>query len=328
MCVIVLQPTGSYISKEVAQACWKTNPDGGGFAFFNDEGMHIQKYMTFDEFWPAFEQARSLHRERDFLLHFRIATHGTVDVTNVHPFPVDDSTVLAHNGIISSVPDYKDGRSDTRVFIDEVIPELPDRWFANAYVRDMVGSWIGGSKFAILTPNSWHIVNEQKGVWDNGMWFSNMYHVKPKVTYSFPRKEKHPSEYVRPSKSAVDTMRFFSDQYIWEDDDISLAALVEDEITEATLDRIIDARERMGLGRYEVEFNPLTNEYECEGCVSKIDTSNNMCDCFESGCRDCLMLTAYCKCGQGLGPTTIIEMDELLKRREETPGWHQASARL
>ncbi len=38
------------------------------------------------------------------IIHFRIATSGTVDEDNRHPFPVHPGMVMAHNGILENIP--------------------------------------------------------------------------------------------------------------------------------------------------------------------------------------------------------------------------------
>ena len=191
MCVICIQPADKYLDRDTAKAMWTTNPDGGGFAYINDQGtITVEKHMTFKRFWGAFENARSTHRDKDFLVHMRIATHGEVNLDNVHPFVVDENTVMAHNGIIHGVEDDPTNQmSDTRVFIKDVLPELPPTWLDSKYMGAMVSEWIGWSKLAFLTVNPdlngrIYVVNEHKGNWDNGMWFSNLNH-KRTVTKSF-----------------------------------------------------------------------------------------------------------------------------------------------
>ena len=179
MCVIIHQPKGSYLTKDRAQRLWKINSDGGGFAFIDDEEtIQTERAMEFTPFWTAFERARSAFPQRDFLLHMRIATHGDTSLANCHPFDVDDETVMMHNGILSQVPDYKDGRSDTSIFVDEVVAEMPKNWLDNPYLQDMMEEYIGYNKLAFLTTTAGVnenviILNRSMGSTVDGMWFSN-----------------------------------------------------------------------------------------------------------------------------------------------------------
>jgi hypothetical protein len=315
MCVIILQPVGTYLTKEEANRAWTTNPDGGGYAFFDGEFMKVKKFEEFREFWRSFENDRSHHRAADFLIHMRIATHGTTDLYNVHPFWISNDAVMAHNGIIHQVPDYKDGRSDTRVFIDEVLPELPEDWYAKEYLKEMVGDWLGSSKLAILTPTSWHLVNERRGEWANGMWFSNRYHVKGKLkTSTFPA-------------SPVKTTPYFVST--WDEDDILCEAQLygpalrrkEDKynwpLTDTEIEQLVEARETLGIGRYPFVESVTEQVFECLGCMGMLDAAG-VCDCFDTGCADCLQFTAFCTCethGHQDGPALILSMDDFKKRR-------------
>ncbi len=179
MCVIVHQPRGAHLEKDRARRLWLKNSDGGGFSFIDNTGtIQTERYMGFNEYWKAFETARSQFPHRDYLLHMRIATHGKINLSNVHPFHVDEHTVMAHNGIIHSVPVCDKGRSDTRVFIEEVLPRLPETWLDDEYLVDMVDGWIGWSKLMFLTTNpklseNVYILGKKSGVERDGMWFSN-----------------------------------------------------------------------------------------------------------------------------------------------------------
>jgi len=181
MCVIVHQPKGAHLDKERAARLWSRNNDGGGFAFIDDDrSIQVVKEMEFASFWASFELARSEYPKRDFLLHMRIATHGAVVPDNVHPFRVNEHTVMAHNGILHKVTaQSSDEMSDTRIFIDKVLPSLPEGWLDNPILVDMVQEWIGvGNKLMFLTsdPNlqkNVYILNKARGSKADKMWFSN-----------------------------------------------------------------------------------------------------------------------------------------------------------
>jgi hypothetical protein len=161
-----------------------TNDDGHGWAVASSKyGLQVGKSMKFEEALKDFAVARVSHGDDSIgLFHSRFATHGTVDEYNVHPFYVKDhETVLAHNGILPSKwqPGATDARSDTRVFVDEVMPEfmtpagIPSRRGAKR-----LGKLIGtGNKFVILSVESGapkvRIINAFMGEHSNGVWYSN-----------------------------------------------------------------------------------------------------------------------------------------------------------
>lgn len=336
MCVIVLQPVGSYLTKEEAHQCWKTNPHGAGFAFHNEEGLHVQKYMEWNQFWPAFESARSKHRGSDFLLHFRVGTHGLNDITNVHPFKIADDVVMAHNGVIHQVPDYGDGRSDTRVFIDEVLPELTSDWYKKPYVREMVGDFIGWSKLAILYPGGWSLVNEASGSWSNDMWFSNLYH-RPGFSKS-TKKSSTTSTKATTSSGPFRSSDYYND-FSWDDEDVfgEIVSKEAEELDDWNLSEIaeqgsvalivtaeqhkqgdiitdlLDARKRMAH-RYPFLYVEEDKGYRCNGCWGRIKKHGG-CDCYDVGCADCLCLVGFCECPAGY-PNKILENAELKEARK------------
>jgi glutamine amidotransferase len=222
MCVIIHQPEGTHLEKERAERLWKKNPDGGGFAFVGDDGkISGFKSMDFDPFWKAFETSRSQFPNRDYILHMRIATHGTVDISNVHPFLVDEHTIMAHNGIIHGVGDDP-LLSDTRVFVRDVLPELPETWLDSLYLTDMVEEWIGWSKLAFLTTNpnlkqQVYLLNEKSGTYADGMWFSNSSGVhKYEVVKSKTGGTVYRGAWDRPNHAKTGSRDFHSD---WEWDD-------------------------------------------------------------------------------------------------------------
>jgi glutamine amidotransferase len=181
MCIAIYQSPGHRLPKEQLVQSWKSNPDGGGFAYFNESGdIIIEKDMTLDGMLNKYECAVDRYAGTSpFAVHFRIATHGAVDLDNCHPFRVSDDTALIHNGIIPVMFSSKtDPRSDTRVFADDYLRKLPADWMDDECLFDMVQEYIGYSKLVILTRAGEHdayIANESQGQWsdDNKFWYSN-----------------------------------------------------------------------------------------------------------------------------------------------------------
>lgn len=186
MCVIVHSPKGTSIDKDRAERLWTRNPDGGGFAYLKADGTFgIQKTMDFKDFWQRYRGTLNNFPESDFLIHMRIATHGTICIENNHPFVVNPTTVMAHNGIISWMPKggELDIRSDSRMFVDELLPTLPETWLDTPLLRRMVEQAIGTSKLVFHTNNpalskNVYILNEHAGDWIDDMWFSNTFGVR------------------------------------------------------------------------------------------------------------------------------------------------------
>lgn len=206
MCIAIMKPKDKVLSKEILETCCKANPDGMGFAYIDGDTMYIKKYMKFEDFYKDYKEVEN---KSNMLIHFRIATHGKVEIDNCHPFWLNHRMALVHNGVISGYGD-RDTKSDTRDFIDKVIGNISWKLMKNPSYRELVGKCIGYSKFAILDiSGDYWIINEDKGVWDDGVWYSNTSY-KPKKSVSYT---------TYPSSTTSDTNSKVWDMYGDEDYD-------------------------------------------------------------------------------------------------------------
>lgn len=212
MCIAIYKPANTVIDRETLHRCYLKNRDGCGFAYFTNQGdLRIIKAMDFKSFYEDYELHSVINSDRPFLIHFRIATHGTVDLYNCHPFQIDDSHVMIHNGIIHNIRKCPDKlRSDTQMFVDDILKELPKGWSANFGITNLIEDYIGSSKVVVLDVNdNVSIYNEQKGEWANGVWYSNSgykeviktYHWDTDDYYSqrYGEKKHTPHNYERPN---------------------------------------------------------------------------------------------------------------------------------
>jgi len=182
MCIAIFKPKDKTISKEILQTCYNSNKDGCGFAFIKDDTIYINKYMKFEDFYNDYKE---VEETSPMLIHFRIATHGKVEVKNCHPFKLNNRMALIHNGIISGYGD-KENKTDTQDFIDKVIGNISWKMWKNPSFIELVDKAIGYSKLVILDVTGEHfIVGESKGYWDDGVWYSNKSY-QPKVPATKP----------------------------------------------------------------------------------------------------------------------------------------------
>jgi hypothetical protein len=160
-------------TSEVLYRCFRTNPDGAGFAWADGKEVHWSK--GFMDPHSAIKAMRSeIPKGSACLLHFRIGTHGGSGPEFTHPFPVVDDQasmyklsgsttgrVLVHNGIISGLG--KEGvNSDTSAFTM--------KYAAGKTTLKKAGSH---NKIAVLSPNG---DIEFFGEWiqeENGVLYSN-----------------------------------------------------------------------------------------------------------------------------------------------------------
>lgn len=185
MCIIVYLPAGAGMDRETLQTCWDANPDGAGYMFSQDGKLIIRKgFMDFEKFWRSFEKAdRTAGAETNFVLHFRIASHGKVNLENCHPHRIRKGLAIAHNGIIDCMDAKPKGKdSDTVLYVRKILKNLPDGFLRSKGIRQLIRLTIDWSKLAFMDATGRvTLIGEETGVWDDGAWFSNDSYLPRKV---------------------------------------------------------------------------------------------------------------------------------------------------
>jgi len=188
MCIAIYKPENKVLSLATLKECYTSNPDGAGFMYAENKKLHIEKgFFSFQSFYDAFKK----HETKQTVIHFRIKTHGKIDTTNCHPFAVNNAIGFVHNGIISGFGDAN--HSDTIGFNQSILQPLVSKWGNLALFQDpiidLIEGRIGYSKLVFLDRHGNHkIMNEHKGTWDDGVWYSNdsyKPYVAPVTTYDW-----------------------------------------------------------------------------------------------------------------------------------------------
>lgn len=339
MCVIVHKPKGVELSHKDALNMWTMNPDGGGLAYIKPDGtIEVKKYMDFDDFWTAYENELAANPDADFMLHMRIATHGKVNIDNIHPFPVDEFTVMSHNGIISSVPrDTKNEKSDTRMFIEEVLPQLPPDWLDKKYLVRMVEDFIGHSKLMFLTTSpflehSVYILNADMGVESpEGLWLSNKNHewygtqavrreaqargTGPKTYGSMTEYWNEQDEQTMLEQDYLDNQCSVFTKggttYPTSSDPWPISMRFDEiRIMRDVFDQIMDFRQSMWLEK-PIAYDDEYEYWWCYGCDEEVNPESGWCECWNKECQDCAKLAAECICQSGFSNNlTVINRKE------------------
>ena len=184
MCIAILNRVNT-LSYKTFKQCWQSNPDGAGLTFFDGKNIQIIKEMkSVKTFYTQYKEIRTKYPTIDIAIHFRIATHGGVNLTNCHPFKVNKQTAFIHNGIISKVNATKEF-SDTFIFNETILKKLPPNFATNETILELLDSYIGYSKLVIISGKNYAIVNESAGHWNGGNWYSNESY-KPRKAYTPP----------------------------------------------------------------------------------------------------------------------------------------------
>ena len=125
MCVILYKDKKTSLDFETVRLAYDTNPDGVGVAINDGTTWTIKKYM-----YPSKQQLKTLCnnlKDKEAILHFRIATSGGINLENCQPFLFDDDQrVLFHNGVVYSLNGISSYKSDTRLLIDILEKEKED----------------------------------------------------------------------------------------------------------------------------------------------------------------------------------------------------------
>jgi glutamine amidotransferase len=174
MCIAILNKVGT-LPKEYIQNSWDNNYHGAGFAYSDGAKIVVHKQdKDVDSFYKKYAKARKKFPNASFLIHFRISTHGTISLDNLHPFVVGDVAVI-HNGMVDlEGHSTTDKRSDTRYLCEEILANLPYGWQHSTGVHRFMENIAGWSKFVFLdVDNNDYIINEDEGHWFEGNWYSN-----------------------------------------------------------------------------------------------------------------------------------------------------------
>lgn len=176
MCIAIVKTRSGTITDDILKNCFKNNPDGAGVAWSKDNNLYyIKGLFDVNSFIQAVRQAES-EADNNILIHCRIGTSGLRDKSNTHPHIVNENTVMIHNGILNIDVPKDSKKSDTVLFIEQYLKDLPLDFMNNKAILKMIAELIGDSnKFCFLnSQGDYAIVNESKGHWINGVWYSNM----------------------------------------------------------------------------------------------------------------------------------------------------------
>lgn len=147
MCCIIIVPRNQEVPSEgVLRQVYDHNKDGMGFV------SETNYFRTFD-FEEFLYELRQVPTSENIIIHFRWATHGSVKLSNCHPFvgyAQGREYFFAHNGVlpISS----KNDKTDSEIcFRERILPVIRRLGFENA--RKYIDQYRAGSRFAIMMPN-------------------------------------------------------------------------------------------------------------------------------------------------------------------------------
>jgi predicted glutamine amidotransferase len=178
MCILIHHPANVSFSDELLNDFYDHNSDGFGAMY--SEGGKLVVVKTLGNPQEINALYKDALKGRECIIHYRMKTHGDIDLENCHPYKVTDDIWMAHNGILSMGNPIDKTKSDTWHFIKFMLrPALeanPMLIFDPDY-QDYLENMIGGSnKFAFMHSSGESVViNYDAGVEHEGAWLSNTY---------------------------------------------------------------------------------------------------------------------------------------------------------
>ena len=186
MCLGIYQPIGKTVTKDHLENGFKNHGDGCGIVWAEGGKLHVKKGVgkKFEEFYADYEAVK----QYPCLIHFRKSTSGKIDEANCHPFIFNEGKLAAiHNGVLNIKCNDKDF-SDTYHFVTLVLDPLIRKYHIpvnDGSLNYLICTSIGSDKLAVMDGNGkTYIFNEEKGNWDEGIWYSNTsYKYQPTTSY-------------------------------------------------------------------------------------------------------------------------------------------------
>ena len=155
MCIIIVKNNDKVIKNSILKRSADINPDGLGVIW-----LDTFKVEYFDS-----SQFNVLKTKRQFIAHFRYATVGAVDKSNLHPFKLNkQKKYLFHNGTINFLGDKVE--SDTRqlaVLLDNM---------QSSFHKTFLGYFDSRFVLVDLKTKTFEIFNRKLWIKDNGVLYS------------------------------------------------------------------------------------------------------------------------------------------------------------
>jgi hypothetical protein len=172
MCLLSYKKPRGKLTRSDLEGGASANPHGCGWAFVYDGNLIVKHYLdavlAIDEFMAmqaAFPDAEAMFHSR----YASVTMTGSLDAC--HPVWVgnDKKRVVGHNGFLFPVPD---GRTDTQVFAEDVLPHWD---LSDPARRAELELHMGDSKAVVLSADEPAVIlNAHLGVRrPNGVWHSN-----------------------------------------------------------------------------------------------------------------------------------------------------------
>lgn len=164
MCCIIYKEKGVQIpSLDILNKIKRVNHNGYGFVSTN----HFYKGLDYRTFLRHLSEVGN---DENCIIHFRLATHGSICRANCHPFK-ENGVYFAHNGVLNVCP-IADMTDSEIAFRTKIYPAIERYGYGSKEVDCVIRSIIGYSKFAMMYNGKVKLYGDYKYL--DGVYYSNL----------------------------------------------------------------------------------------------------------------------------------------------------------
>lgn len=152
MCIIMIKPKGvDFPSTKIIRTMFENNPDGFSIVYSEGgEAPKVHRTMCEEAAIRIYEtiKTRCDAEDTNLFIHARIATHGTIKISNCHGWrDAKTGIVFAHNGVLDIKA--KDDWTDSETFFRQIfIPVYRNGGWK--FANEAINAFIGTSKFVFM----------------------------------------------------------------------------------------------------------------------------------------------------------------------------------
>lgn len=164
MCCIIYKPKGVQMpSLDTFAKIKKLNHNGYGFVSTD----YFHKGLDYRTFLRHLSEVGD---DEDCIIHFRLATHGSICRANCHPF-VENGVYFAHNGTLNVCP-VGDMTDSEIAFRMKIYPEIQRFGYGTKQADWAIRQICGYSRFAMMYQGEVRLFGDYKIL--NGVYYSNL----------------------------------------------------------------------------------------------------------------------------------------------------------
>jgi hypothetical protein len=195
MCIAIFSKKGKPLPKKtILKRCFKNNPDGAGYAVFNEETNEwtvTKGMMTWKAFWNSFNKMQ-FKNEEIVIIHFRVGTSGKLHHPDcTHPFPLSNvdadlmvneyvaNNIVMHNGVVGNgFGDLSDTQLAIKKYATPLVPFLKEDG-----IMDILHEHLktGNNRWFLATGGHTHLLGDWVEDKDTGIFYSNNRYLPPVV---------------------------------------------------------------------------------------------------------------------------------------------------